>query len=207
MILTERQLEPVCHDPARWVGPINATLERFAIDDRDEVVAFLATCGYESSAFQRLRENLNYNSGELLRMWPSRFSPDEAREYERRPEQIANRAYANRNGNGDERSGDGWRYRGRGPFQVTFLNNYAACGAALGLPLVDEPDMLATDLDAAAASCGWFWTANGCGPVAREGDFAGVSGIVNRGDRRKAADGMDKRWQWFRLAQSALARA
>ena len=85
---------------------------------------FFAQCAHESGNFIIFRENLNYSADGLLRIFPKYFDAIKARQYARQPERIANRVYANRMGNGDEASGDGWRYRGRGAIQLTGKNNY-----------------------------------------------------------------------------------
>lgn len=204
-MVTADELAPLCHAPDVWLQPLNDAMEEFRIEEsRTEVVQFLATCAYESAAFQRTEEGLNYSAGGLLRMWPSRFSTDEARRYEYNPRAIANRVYANRNGNGNEASGDGWRFRGSGPMQLTFRGNFEACGDALGLALVDDPDLVRVDPVIGARAAAWFWYSSGCGPVAREGDFPGVQGIVNRGSRHRMADNMPKRSQWLAVASRAL---
>lgn len=85
---------------------------------------FFAQCAHESGNFIIFRENLNYSADGLLRIFPKYFDAIKARQYARQPERIANRVYGNRMGNGDEASGDGWRYRGRGAIQLTGKNNY-----------------------------------------------------------------------------------
>ena len=203
-MITEEQLAPLCARPQLWVGPLNAAMDRFTIDTLDRMSMFLAQCAHESARFVRLQENLNYSVGGLLQTWPSRFTAQDAAEYAMRPSAIANRAYANRGGNGDEASGDGWRYRGRGPLQITLRNNYAECGEAIDVPLLDDPDLL-LEPEAGALAAGWYWHRAGCNNVADEGDFEGVSGLVNRGDRHKAALHLDERYQWLRKAVNALA--
>lgn len=203
-MITARQLSVVCLHPDLWIEPLNAAMDRFEIFGAPRTAMFLATCAYESARFERLEENLNYSAQGLLRTWPSRFTPQEAADYSMRPASIANRVYANRNGNGDDASGDGWRYRGRGPIQITFAGNYAQCGDAIGLPLLLEPDQL-IEPAGGALSAAWFWQEHGCNEVADEGDFAGVSAIINRGDRHKTALHLNDRYQWLRRAQNALA--
>jgi putative chitinase len=89
---------------------------------------------------------------------------------------IADLAYGGRFGNGDVNSGDGWRYRGRGLKQITFKDNYRDCGAALGVDLIAQPELLGQDVYA-ARSAGWFWEAHGCNERADQGGFAGSHGI------------------------------
>jgi putative chitinase len=198
------QLQAVCAEPAAWVAPLQIAMAQFAINTKPRAAMFLAQCAHESGRFVRPAENLNYSAAGLLKTWPRRFTEAQAADYAGQPRRIAARAYAGRGGNGDEASGDGWAYRGRGPLQITTRDNYAACGDAIGLPLLDQPHLL-EEPAGGALSAAWFWAANGCNAVADEGDFAGVSGIINRGDRRKAALHLEERFQWLTIAQNALA--
>lgn len=119
---------------------------------------FLAQLAHESALFERMVENLNYTSArQIRRTWPKRFANISAAvAFVRKPERLANFVYANRLGNGDAASGDGWKYRGRGLIQVTGKDNYRAAGEALGLPLLEEPELLEEPAHAADAA-GWFW--------------------------------------------------
>ncbi len=203
-MITTEQLAPLCARPEAWLDYLNESMERFGIETNRDITAFLATCAHECLRFTMLEENLNYSAKGLLDMWPSRFTPQQAADYARHPSRIASRAYANRGGNGDEASGDGWTYRARGPIGITLMDNYRACGEAIGLPLLAEPDRL-LEPQGGALSAGWFWQTNGCSAVANEGDFDGVQGIVNRGNRHKIAANMTDRLQWLQRAQAALA--
>lgn len=140
-------------NPVEWVEPINTAIEEFGVRD---IAAFLAHCGHESQRLTRVAENLNYGAPGLLATFPKYFNEKQADQYARRPEAIANRVYANRMGNGDEASGDGWRYRGKGLIQVTGKDNHRACGEALRQDLVAGPDLLLAPVFA-ARSAGWYW--------------------------------------------------
>ena len=130
------------------------------------VAAFLAQIAHESQELNRLVENLNYSAAALMSTWPKRFPTlADAEPYARQPERIANRAYANRLGNGAEQSGDGWRYRGRGIIQVTGRGNYHEIGAALALPLDVQPELLEQPANA-ALSASWFWKSHLLNPLA-----------------------------------------
>ncbi|MDI6529487.1 glycoside hydrolase family 19 protein [Pseudomonas otitidis] len=148
--------------------------------------AFLAQAAHESAGFTRLTENLNYSATGLAATWPGRFRGADgqpnalARALNRRPEAIANVVYANRMGNGPEASGDGWRYRGRGLLQITGRAQYQRCGAALGLPLVEQPDLLAHP-EPAVLSAAWFWQVNGLNELADAGDFEAITRRINGG--------------------------
>jgi putative chitinase len=122
---------------------------------------FFAQTAHESGNFKAFSENLNYGAKGLRGIFGKYFPTDAlARAYERQPQKIANRVYANRMGNGDEASGDGWKYRGRGPLQLTGKNNYRAFGRYIGREqeILDNPDLVATELGFESAL--WFFDAN-----------------------------------------------
>jgi putative chitinase len=122
---------------------------------------FFAQTAHESGNFKAFSENLNYGAKGLRGIFGKYFPTDAlARAYERQPQKIANRVYANRMGNGDEASGDGWKYRGRGPLQLTGKNNYRAFGKYIGREqeILDNPDIVANELGFESAL--WFFDAN-----------------------------------------------
>lgn len=119
---------------------------------------FLAQCGHESAGFTTFAENLNYSDYALTQVFRKYFDKNTAVKYARKPEQIANRVYANRMGNGDEDSGDGWRYRGRGLIQITGKKNYVAFRNWLGRDFALHE--VAEDLDLAVSAAVWYWLAN-----------------------------------------------
>ena len=123
---------------------------------------FLAQTAHESMLFERMVESLNYTkAAQIRRTWPKRFANNSAAvAFVSKPERLANFVYADRIGNGDAASGDGWKYRGRGLIQITGKDNYRDAGEALGLPLLEEPELL-EDLVHAADAAGWFWKSHG----------------------------------------------
>lgn len=123
---------------------------------------WLAQLAHESALFERMVESLNYTkAAKIRRTWPRRFANiSVAVAFVRKPERLANFVYANRLGNGDAASGDGWKYPGRGLIQVTGKDNYRDAGEALGLPLLEEPELLEEPVHAADAA-GWFWKSHG----------------------------------------------
>ncbi|WP_205894903.1 glycoside hydrolase family 19 protein [Metapseudomonas otitidis] len=161
-------------------------ISHFSLTTPARQSAFLAQAAHESYGFTRLTENLNYSATGLAATWPGRFRGADgqpnalARALHRRPEAIANVVYANRMGNGPEASGDGWRYRGRGLLQITGRAQYQRCGAALGLPLVEQPDLLAQP-EPAVLSAAWFWQVNGLNELADAGDFEAITRRINGG--------------------------
>lgn len=144
-------------------------------------------------------ENLNYSFSALKRVFGHKFSgDDEIRAYARNPERIANRVYGARMGNGPEASGDGWRYRGRGFFQLTGKDNYQRYGEMAGIDLVSDPDVLERDLKVSLQVAAAYFNRTGLGEYADRNDVAAVSRGVNRGNPRSTAPahGEAERIQW-----------
>ncbi|KVO05547.1 endolysin [Burkholderia ubonensis] len=192
----------------RWYGAVAAAMSEFDINTPERQAAFIAQVGHESGGFAQLVESFNYSVAGLaifsripvlMRAKLGRQPGEKVVPLDRQ-KQIANLAYANRYGNGDAASGDGWRYRGRGLKQITFHDNYAAAGQALAVDLVEQPELLATDDALAARSAGWFWKANGCNELADAGDFAGTTRKING----PAMEGQDKRVALWNTAKAAL---
>jgi putative chitinase len=145
------------------------------------VAHFVAQCAHESGNFVFIKENLNYRAESLTKTWPRLFPTMEiARQYEKQPERIANRAYGNRMGNGDEASGDGWRYCGRGLIQLTGKDNYTFFAGSLGISVEDAADYLATFEGAAQSAC-WYWEQNNLNRFADANDAKGLTRAINGG--------------------------
>jgi putative chitinase len=177
---------------AQWADPLKKACLRFGIDTVREVACFIAQAAQESAGFCRLDENLNYSAERLQAVWPKRFTPTLAFACARNPERIANVVYADRMGNGPPESGDGWRYRGAGLFQLTGKNNQAACAKALGIPLDQFPDYLRT-LEGAAMSAAWFFHENGLEALAAtpgvEDETRKINGgLIGLNDRKARFD-------------------
>jgi putative chitinase len=164
-----------------WIDAINVTFEKFDISTPERQACFLGQCAHESAGFTALSENLNYSASSLCRVWPKRFpTVTDGQNYERNPQKIANKVYANRMGNGDEASGEGWAYRGRGLIQLTGKSNYEACGEAIGVDLVSNPDLVSTP-EYAALTAGWFWDKNHLNKFADANDMEGLTKKINGG--------------------------
>lgn len=156
---------------AKYAMPLRMAMIRYNIDNPNRVRAFLAQIGHESGQLSAVVENLNYSAKVLRSVFGKYFKTDaEAEKYARKPEAIANVVYANRLGNGDTKSGDGWRYRGRGLIQITGKSNYNEASQKmyalpLGVDFVDEPELLATP-EYAAQSAAWWWENAGLNAIA-----------------------------------------
>jgi putative chitinase len=145
---------------AAWAAALVAPLHRSSITAPRCVAAFLGQCAVESGGFQSLEEDLNYSAPRLCQVWPNRFPTTEAATAcALQPELLANRVYANRMGNGDEASGDGWRFRGRGLIQMTGRAAYQRFARAMDLTPAQAVEHAATRTGAADSAV-WFWSAN-----------------------------------------------
>lgn len=142
---------------------------------------FIAQTGEESAEYTHFKENLNYSGDALYKLFKSHFrDQNDANRYHREPERIANRIYSNRMGNGNEASGDGWKYRGRGFIQCTGKTNYTACGENLKLDLLTHPELLET-LPGAMDSALWYWNSRGISKWADLDDVTMCTKLINGG--------------------------
>lgn len=180
----------------RWFPHLEATLKEFNISKPVDQAMFIAQMAHESSGFKTLVESLNYSVDGLMRTFGPLSTAKRLSDYQckmlgrtiqqsAQQEAIANLVYGNRLGN--KAPGDGWKYRGRGLKQVTGLNNYSACGAALKIDLVSNPELLERD-EYAMRSAGWFWSSNKCGQYGSDVVAAtkAINGGLNGIDDRKA---------------------
>ena len=179
------QLFPRAQDPQGWVDSMNNVFPNYELDSPKRIAAFLAQCGHESGGWTVFEENLNYSAKGLMGIFKKYF-PDEATAtaYQRQPEKIANKVYANRMGNGPESSGDGWKYRGRGPIQLTGKDNYRAFAKELfddWENLFNNPDWVNADRDFALMSAIWFWNKNKLNREADAGDIKTMTRKINGG--------------------------
>ena len=179
-MVNAEQLKALHIDP-KWVDPLNETFERFGILTPRQQAAFIGQCGHECGNFRVLEENLNYRAETLVRLWPKRFPTLEfANQYAKNPKKIANYVYANRMGNRDEASGDGYRFRGRGCIQLTGSANYYHAGKALGVDFIMEPDLVATP-QYAALTAGFFWNTQKLNAIAETGNNLALTKKINGG--------------------------
>ena len=164
-----KKIYPRCPNPQEWLDAMDNIFEKTSINSIKRQAAFIAQCGHESAGWSVFSENLNYSADALNRVFPKYFknAGKDAGIYHRKPEKIANVVYANRMGNGSTATGDGWKYRGRGPIQLTGKNNYSQFDKYLvknnlisNISITDKPDLVSRDADIALLSAVWFWEDN-----------------------------------------------
>lgn len=203
-VLTLDQMHAIFpHTPtgrlALFVDPLNAVFEEFSVRGTPE---FLGQFGEETDGFTKLSEELHYKDParveRLFHRAMSGLSLNDVRGYIETPELFASKIYANRNGNGPEATGDGWRFRGGGIPQLTFHANYEAAGRALGLDLVGNPDLVRTDIGVACRVGGWFWQHIGGNGLV--GNFTLLTERINGG-----TNGLDARLAIRNVAGRVLA--
>ena len=165
---------------AEFVEPLNKLLDDFEINTPNRIAMFLAQIGHESGGLKIFQENLNYKAEGLTKIFHKYFEDVDPNEYAHNPEKIANRVYANRMGNGDEDSGDGWKFHGRGAIQLTGRSNYISCGKDLGVDLDANPDYLTTP-EGALRSAAWFWDQHDLNELADAGDIEKCTRKINGG--------------------------
>lgn len=164
-----------------WFHALAEILPEYEINTPQRVAAFLAQCAHESGGFRALKENLNYKAASLRRVFPKYFPDDAiANAYANKGEMIANRVYANRMGNGDEHSGDGFKYCGRGLIQLTGKNNYTLFAGSLDMEVEDVPEYLQTFEGAVQSAC-FFWETTNLNGLADKGDILNMTKKINGG--------------------------
>ena len=206
MITSEQfhHLFPRNTDPNGWTESMNNVFPTYEINTPKRVAAFLAQCGHESGGWTVFQENLNYSAEGLNKIFGKYFpTVESAQPYARKPEMIANRVYSSRMGNGDEASGDGWKYRGRGPIQLTGKANYTQFAKEMFEDwegVVNEPDWVNEDKDFALMSAIWFWNKNGLNVLADKEDLLTMTKRINGG-----TNGLDDRIKHYKEAIALLA--
>jgi len=187
MILSKDQLKQIIpKNPYvdHWYDALSKLLPDYEINTPQRIAAFLAQCAHESAGFTALKENLNYRAASLRKLFPTHFETDAiANDYASRPnkqEAIANRLYCNRMGNGNEASGDGYKFCGRGLIQITGRDNYTWFAASLEISSDEAAEYMQTFEGAAQSAC-WFWETNNLNQFADRGDILTLTKKINGG--------------------------
>ena len=183
-----------------YAVPLHEVAEYYDMyQNMNRAAAFVAQTAHESGGFNFVKENLNYGAKGLATTFKKYFPTEaDANPYERQPEKIANRVYANRMGNGDEASGDGYRFCGRGLIQLTGRNNYTKFAADLGISVEDTVAYLETPAGA-VSSAGWFWDQNNLNQYCDKNDFVTLTKRINGG-----TIGLEDRQHHYQLALQLL---
>lgn len=185
------------------MSEVASIVDKFNITNPLRLSHFLSQCAHESGNFTALRENLNYSSDGLLKIFPKYFKDKATADaYARKPEKIANRVYASRMGNGDEASGDGFNFRGRGYIQLTGKDNYKQFGAFVGEDLLANSDLVASKYPLTSAA--FFFNKNGLWAICDKGDSVDVVTQVTK-RVNGGTHGLQDRIQKFNLFNSLLA--
>lgn len=177
-----KKLFPNAEFSIEFVDSINELFIKYAIVGERKIIA-LAQLAHESMGFSVFVENLNYSKQGLLKVFKKYFNEKSAEQYARKPISIASRVYANRMGNGDESTLDGWKYRGRGAVQLTGKQNYIQCSKDLygDLRLVDKPDLVNSSARVMIEVFCWFWAKNNLNTVCDAQGLIGVTKRINGG--------------------------
>lgn len=187
MLITQQQIRRAVPEVSNkyldaFVAYFNMYSEVYEVNTPLRISHALAQFLHESGNLRYLEENLNYSADGLLKTFPKYFNAESAKQYARQPQKIASRVYANRMGNGNEASGDGWRYRGRGVLQLTGkiqYQNYTNSDLCVG-NAVNDPDMIAS-FPEALKSAFWFWEVHDLNRLADKDDCRAITRIINGG--------------------------
>ena len=168
------------HIPDNVIAQIPGVMSKFEINSPLRLAHFLAQCGHESGGFRLTKENLNYSAKGLMGIFKKYFPTEAlAKQYERKPEKIANKVYGGRMGNGPESTKDGWKFRGRGYIQLTGKDNYSAFDKFVDDDILSNPDLVATKYPLMSAA--WFFNKNGLWSICDKGaDDATVTAVTKR---------------------------
>jgi putative chitinase len=204
-MITLELLQKVCPKTKKevlesYVAPLNKVAKAHDIlDNHKRLAAFLAQVAHESGGFNFTKENLNYNAKALQTVFKKYYPTEkDALAHERKPEQIANKVYASRMGNGDEKSGDGWSYRGRGLIQLTGKENYTKFAESIKKPITEAVAYLET-AEGAVESAAWFWTKNKLNELCDKDDFVTLTKRINGG-----TNGLEDRKHHYEIALKVL---
>lgn len=190
------------HIPDIVLSQLTECINKFEINNTLRLSHFLAQCNHESMGFLATEENLNYSKDSLIRVFGKYFKTIDVEQYARKPEKIASLVYANRIGNGDEASKDGYKYRGRGYIQLTGKSNYSDFNNIVNEDVVNNPELVATKY--ALLSAAWFWNSRNLNCCADKGSSNSVvteiTKKVNGGN-----NGLEDRIKWFKKYHNILS--
>lgn len=176
---------PNADDIDDWVEVLNNHLPDYNINTPERVAAFISQCGVETAGWTKFEENMNYSADRMMVVWPKIFNRELANQCNRKPQLVANFAYANRMGNGSPESGDGWKYRGRGLIHLTGKKNYTSFATDTfgerAQEIIDNPDLVVDDKNVSLATALWFWDINNINSIADQQDIKRITRIVNGG--------------------------
>jgi len=190
------------HIPDSVIKQIPEVAEKFGVNTPLRLAHFLAQTGHESGGFRVTTENLNYSAKGLQNIFKKYFTAESAAEYQRKPEKIANIVYANRMGNGNQASGDGYKFRGRGFIQLTGKTNYQAFDKTVEDNIEANPDLVATKYPLLSAA--WFWSKNGLNTIADQGNTTEVVTKITK-KVNGGTIGLDDRIKHFKEYHQLLA--
>ena len=200
-----KAMVPSNKEADEWFAVLVPMLEEYEINTPNRIAGFMAQCAHESADFRRLEENLNYSEKALNSVFGRYFGEgkEDAAEYARNPEKIANYVYmdefrSKRGALGNTEEGDGWRFRGRGVKQLTGRNNYTAFGKDVGMTAEEAAEYLETKEGALHSAC-WFWGKNKLGKIADKDDIVGLTKKINGG-----TIGLDDRKRRYEEAKAIL---
>jgi len=204
-LLTAVQLQEVMpqareENIEKYLQPLNELMSEYDINTPMRQAQFLAQIAHESGSFKYCVENLNYSAKALRAVFGKYFKDDSsAEQHARKPEAIANIVYANRMGNGNTDSGDGWKFRGRGLIQLTGRDNYEQCGQGINQGLVENPDHLSEHASAAVAAACWYWNSRKLNQDADQDDVKAITKKINGG-----YNGLEDRIEFLERAKKVL---
>ena len=181
-----------------YVEYLNDVMSFYEINNKQRISMFLAQVGHESGGLRTIKENLMYSADRLKVIFPKYFRGVDPAGYARNPQKIANRVYASRMGNGDEASGDGYRYCGRGLIQLTGKDNYTRYAQSTEQSVEEASEHLTT-FEGCVQSAAWFWEANNLNQYADKGDILTMTKRINGG-----TFGLEERKQLIEKAKQVL---
>jgi putative chitinase len=182
----------------KLVDALNQTFEKYEINTQLRICHFLAQVIHESGSFKAVSENLNYSADGLMKIFPKYFTSQTVNNYARKPEMIANHVYCNRMGNGDEKSGEGFKFRGRGFMQITGKSNYLRLKESLQIDIINKPELL-EQLPYCMLSAGWYWSSRLLNSYADKDNILAITKAINGG-----TIGLNDRKLWLTKCKNVI---